>query len=1586
MPFGLTNAPAVFMDLMNRVCKPYLDKFVIDFIDDILIYSKSKEEHSEHLKIILDLLKKEKLYAKFSKCDFWLESIQFLGHVINSEGVHVDPAKIKAIKNWPALTSPTEGYGAVLMQRDKVIAYASRQLKTHEENYTTHDLELGAVQEGSRQALEGSIFGDVYMHRPVRKNTQGPIGSYETRKCQGLVIVWDLIKSVPIGDVYIIESYLRDPIQWDLWEHITMDFVTGLSRTSSGYDSIWVIVDRLTKSAHFVPMKKTDGMEKLTRLYLKEIVCRHGVPLSIISDRDSRFASGFWRSLQNALGTNLKMSTAYHLETDGQSERTIQTLKDMLRSCVIDFDGSWDRHLPLVEFSYNNSYHASIKAAPPELIRETTEKIIQIKNRLLTARSRQKSYTDVRRKPMEFDVGDMVMLKVSPWKGVIRFGKRGKLSPRYVGPFKIIERIGPVAYRLELPEKLRGIALHRRDLADNDAVIICGKKEVHIPIKNRTLVVKGDSNSSRLKVISCIKARKYIERGCHLFLAHVTEKEKSEKRLEDVSVILPGAAPVARAPYRLAPSEMKELSEQLKELLEKGFIRPSSSPWGAPVLFVKKKDGSFRMCIDYRKLNKLTVKNRYPLLRIDDLFDQLQGSSVYSKIDLRSGYHQLRIREEDIPITAFRMRYGHYEFQVIPFGLTNAPAVFMDLMNRVCKPYLDKFVIVFIDDILIYSKTKEEHSEHLKIILDLLKKEKLYAKFSKCDFWLESVQFLGHVINREGVHVDPAKIEAIKNWPVLTSPTEVRQFMGLAGADEDEAFQKLKQDLCTALILALPESLDDFVVYCDASLKGYDAVLMQRDIVIAYASRQLKTHEENYTTHNLELGAVVFALRLWRHYLYSIKCVVYTDHKSLQYILDQKELNMRQRRWTKLLSDYDCEIRYHPGKANVVADALSRKVRDKPLRVRSLVMTSCTDLSKRILKAQLEAVKQENVKAENLGRLLNPIFEIHSNGIQYFKNRMWLPLFGGLRDLIMHESHKSKYSIHPGSDKMYQDLKKLYWWPNMKANIATYVSKCLTCAKVKAEHQRPSGLLQQPEIPEWKWECITMDFVTGLPRTSSGYDSIWVIVDRLTKSAHFLPMKKTDSMEKLTRQYQKEVVCRHRVPLSIISDRDSRFVSGFWRSLQNTLGANLNMSTAYHPETDSQSERTIQILEDMLHAYVIDFGGSWDRHLPLVEFSYNNSYHASIKAAPFEALYGRKCRSPICWREVGDSQLTGPELIRGTTEKVIQIKNRLLTARSRQKSYADVRQKPMEFDVGDMVMLKVSPWKGVIRFGKWGKLSPRYVGPFKIIERIGPVAYRLELPEKLRGIHNTFHVSNLKKCLADENLVIPLEEIQLDDKLYFIEEPVEIMDREVKQLKQSRILIVKPQNIEQNTAVQASVIIVQMMSDHNSSDLAPQRQEMSVENVSSGPVPQCLSKKAKIVESKNANHSEPNHTWGSNAIDIPSSSYLVMIVRFGNDHIARIMGYGDYQLGNVTISRVYYIEGLGHKLFLRSKDEAPDAIIKCVKNIQVRLNATIRNVRTDNGTEFVNQTLREFYENVGISHQTFVARNPQQNDVVERRN
>nr|GEY31351.1 putative reverse transcriptase domain-containing protein [Tanacetum cinerariifolium] len=568
-------------------------------------------------------------------------------------------------------------------------------------------------------------------------------------------------------------------------------------------------------------------------------------------------------------------------------------------------------------------------------------------------------------------------------------------------------------------------------LSKYHAKIPCDEKVVHILIDDETLIIR------------------------------VVEKKKSDKkRIEDIPVVkefpdvfpedLHGLTPIHQVEFEI------DLFPRAAPVAHRGFIRPSTSPWGAPVLFVKKKDGSFRMCIDYQELKKLTIKNCYPLPRIDDLFDQLQGSSVYSKIDLRSGYHQLRVRGEDIPKTVFRTRYRHYEFEAMPFGLTNAPGVFIDLMNRVCKPYLDKFVIVFIDDILIYSHNEEEHADHLRIILKLPRKEKLYAKFSKCEFWIHIVQFLGYLIDSQGLHVDPAKIKAVKNWETPTTPTEVRQFLRLAG---------YYRRFIKASILALPEGNDDFVIYCDASLQG----------------------------------AVVFALKIKRHYLYGTKCTVFTDHKSLQHILHQMELNMRQRRWLELLADYD---------------------------------------------SQNEAHKEENIKAKNL-QGMDKSFEIGLVGTRCIKNQSWLPLFGNLRDLIMHEIHKSKYSIHPGSNKMYQDLKKLYWWHDMKAIIIEYVGKCLTCFRVKAECQKPSNLLVQPEIPMWKWERITMDFVTKLLKTSKGHDIIWVIVDRLTNSAHFIPTRVTDSIETLTRLYFKEIDSWYGVPISIILDRDSNFTSKF---------------------------------------------------------------------------------------------------------------------------------------------------------------------------------------------------------------------------------------------------------------------------------------------------------------------------------------------------------------------------------------------------------------------------------------------------------
>ncbi|GJW38798.1 putative reverse transcriptase domain-containing protein [Tanacetum coccineum] len=1070
---------------------------------------------------------------------------------------------------------------------------------------------------------------------------------------------------------------------------------------------------------------------------------------------------------------------------------------------------------------------------------------------------------------------------------------------------------------------------------------------------------------SPLSLISTMKALTLISHGCQGFLASVMDTSLESPNIENLSVV--------REFADVFPDELPGLPPARE--IEFGIeLIPGAEP-----ISKLKKDGSMRLCIDYRKLNRITIRNRYPLPRIDDLFDQLQGAKYFSKIDLRSGYHQLRVREQDISKTAFRTRYGHYEFLVMPFGLTNAPAVFMDLMNRIFHEYLDKFVIVFIDDILVYSKSEEEHERHLRIVLEILRQKKLYAKFSKCEFWLQQVTFLGHIVSTDGIIMDLSKVEAITKWLRPTTVTEVRTdekgekfvwtderqesfeelknrrlvsapiidssyqvpvfsdisecierkvwvcvidatlgremvgtyekimtltsstiqarlmwlpthlvenlwmigmfdslipscfkrldieisvrgsgwligralrekvmteahsspllfiqgynqdvqrlkqnllvnvheakfgyvciqcidlqqstieqqrlvvcykqpfgrnilcgnrmifpwislllvlpttqksmmrfwvgnpldsmdyrklgelvlssvqsisssyrwsvienhsdfedklrafalewtgigmkicawwrvkpflikgraqssdslvpfeilerigedsyrlalpsklshftdvfhilTLSLKGKEYELVFQTLKDKLCNPPILALPDGLEDFVVYCDASELGLGCVLMQRGKVIAYASRLLKIHEKNYTTHDLELGAVVFALKIWRHYLYRTKSVIYTDHKSLQHIFSQKELNMQQHRLIELFSDYECEICFHPGKANMVADALSMKERVKP------------------------------------------------------------------------------------------------------------------------KHQRPFDLLQLPEIPEWKWERIAIDFVTKFRRTSNRHDIIWVIVDRLTKSAHFLPMREDYKMDRLARLYLNEIVARHGVPILIISDCDSRFTSRFWQSMQEALGTRLDMSTAYHPQTDGQSERTIQTLEDMLRA-----------------------------CAPFEALYGRKCHSPIMWAEVGEGQLIGPELVQETTKKILQIKDRLKVARDRQKSYADKRRKPLKFIVGDYVLLKVSPWKGVVRFGKKGKLAPRFVGPFEIIEKIGPTVYKLDFPKDLDGVHDTFHVSNVKKCLADPTLQVPLDEIQVDAKLNFIEELVEILEREFKKLKRSRIAIVK---------------------------------------------------------------------------------------------------------------------------------------------------------------------------------------------------
>jgi hypothetical protein len=711
-----------------------------------------------------------------------------------------------------------------------------------------------------------------------------------------------------------------------------------------------------------------------------------------------------------------------------------------------------------------------------------------------------------------------------------------------------------------------------------------------------------------------------------------------------------------------------------------------------------------RLCVDYRPLNAVMIKNKYPLPRIDVLFDQLVGAKVFSKIDLHSGYHQIKIRARGIPKTAFSTRYGLYEYLVMSFGLTNAPAYFMYLMNSVFMPELDKFVVVFIDDILVYLKNKDKHTEHLHIVLQRLRDHRLYAKLSKCDFWLREIKFLGHTISQDGVSVDPEKVQEVMDWKPPTTVRQIRSFLGLAGYYRrfildfsriakpmtellkkgvkyewsqkcEDAFHTLRQHLTTAPVLAQPDNTKPFEVYCNASGTGLGCVLMQDNRVISYASRALRPHEQNYLTHDLELAAVVHALKIWRHYLMGAHCNIYTDHKSLKYIFTQAGLNMRQRRWLELIKDYDLEVHYHPGKANVVGDALSRKAQCNCVIMDSKIATLCDELCKLNIEVvssgtlsyiSVEPTLHEQIVMAQIGdkgvqfikgMLEQKVdkykcFRQDNKGVLWFEDRLVVPKNSELRKKILDEAHLSKFSMHPGSNKVYHDLRSLYWWTRMKREIAKYISECDTCQRVKASHLKVAGTLQPLPIPSWKWEDLSMDFIVGLPNTSRHHDSIWVIMDRLTKTTHFLPVHTTHRALKYAEIYIDQIVRLHGIQRTIVSDRGAPFVARFWEQLQESLGTHVIRGSAYHPQTDGQTERVNQILEDMLRACVLHYGKNWDKCLSLAEFSYNNSYQSSLKMAPFEALYGRRCRTPLNWSQAGEREIFGPDLVLEAEEKV----------------------------------------------------------------------------------------------------------------------------------------------------------------------------------------------------------------------------------------------------------------------------------------------------------------------------------------------
>lgn len=880
------------------------------------------------------------------------------------------------------------------------------------------------------------------------------------------------------------------------------------------------------------------------------------------------------------------------------------------------------------------------------------------------------------------------------------------------------------------------------------------------------------------------------------------------KRAIDHAITLePHSHPPSRSIYKMSFLEMEELKKQLDELLEKGFIRPSLSPYGAPVLFVKKKDGSMRLCIDYRALNKLTVKNKYSLPRIDDLLDRLHGATVFSKLDLAQGYNQVRIHDPDIPKTAFNTRYGHFEFTVMCFGLTNAPATFQRLMNEVFAAHLDTFVVVYLDDILVYSKNPADHAKHLRLVLSALRQHKLYAKLSKCEFFLASVAYLGHLVGVNGISMDPGLLQSISDWPIPSNVHHVRSFLGLASyyrrfvdafariavplteltkndtkwrwaSAEQSAFEQLKQSLITAPVVGNPDMSAVFTLTTDASDYAIGAVLTQEQggvpRVIAYESRKLQPAEANYAAHDREGLSLIHALGKFRHYLQNGQThIVFTDNIAVTYLFSQPRLNPRQARWIQTLSEYHLDVRHKPGKENIVADALSRRQDYQPTQLANLI-ASYALARRREQQPQLANLHASSVQLPNLIQQIKDCAETDSvyratslildqglpsryqrtNDVLYYRHRsdgkarLYIP--SKLRTALLYEVHDSAISGHLGVTKTAARLQP-YYWPNIMADTKTYIQSCDACQTSKPSGRPPIGLLQPLPVPDRPWQSISMDLITQLPKSTNGFDAIIVFVDRLTKMVHFVPSSSNVNAQQLARLFFDNIFRIHGLPETIVSDRDGRFLSDFWKTLFSICGTRLAMSTSYHPQTDGQTERTNRTLEEALRSQISFDSSDWDQHLTAVEFAYNSAVQSSTLRTPFALNYAHEPHAPLALQlpaspDVSRKNVAADAFVTRLRDNLGRAKANILSAQTAQVRAADSHRRDLTFKVGDKVLLstaKLLPTIGTTA----NKLQPLFCGPFEVIGVPTPVDVRLQLPSSMH-IHPVIHVSRVKPYSA----------------------------------------------------------------------------------------------------------------------------------------------------------------------------------------------------------------------------------------------
>ncbi|WVZ53115.1 hypothetical protein U9M48_004101 [Paspalum notatum var. saurae] len=853
--------------------------------------------------------------------------------------------------------------------------------------------------------------------------------------------------------------------------------------------------------------------------------------------------------------------------------------------------------------------------------------------------------------------------------------------------------------------------------------------------------------------------------------------------------LIPGASLPNRAAYRTNPEETKEIQRQVQDLLDRGYVCESLSPCAVPVILVPKKDGSWRMCVDCRAINNITIRYRHPIPWLGDMLHELSGSIIFSKVDLRSGYHQIRMKLGDEWKTAFKTKFGLYEWLVMPFGLTNAPSTFMRLMNEVLRAFIGKFVVVYFDDILIYSKSLPEHMDHLRAVFDALRAARLFGNIDKCTFCTDRVSFLGYVVTPQGIEVDEAKVQANRSWPTPTMVSQVRSFHGLAGfyrrfvpnfstiaaplneltkkgvafrwgKPQEDAFNLLKDKLTHAPLLQLSDFDKTFELECDASGVGIGGVLMQENKPVAYFSEKLSGPVLNYSTYDKELYALVRSLETWQHYLWPKEFVIHSDHESLKHIRSQVKLNRRHAKWVEFIESFPYVIKHKKGKDNVIADALSRRY------------TMLSQLNHCIF--GLESIKAQYAYDEDFkdvmlhckgGRTWDK-YVIH-DGFVFRANRLCVPV-GSVRLLLLQEAHGGGLMGHFGAKKTEAVLSTHFFWPKMRRDIERFVSRCTTCQKAKSR-LNPHGLYIPLPVPSTPWEDLSMDFVLGLPRTKRGKDSIFVMVDRFSKMAHFIPCHKSDDAVNIANLFFQDIVRLHGMPSTIVSDRDAKFLSHFWRTLWNKLGTKLLFSTTCHPQTDGQTEVVNRTLSTMLRAVLKKNLKMWEECLPHVEFAYNRAVHSTTKVSHFQVVYGFNPRAPIDLLPLPTSERVHHDA-KERADFILKLhqttKDNIAKMNERYKVAGNKGRKEIKLEPGDLVWLYLR--KDRFPDLRKSKLMLRADGPFKIIEKINDNAYKLELPPEF-GVSPTFNIADLKPYLGEEDELesrtTPLQEGEDDEDI-----------------------------------------------------------------------------------------------------------------------------------------------------------------------------------------------------------------------------